>query len=150
GSPWLISLERLTEEGLLRAKDLRPPRPFPRDRVEYAAVNRFRAVLLRRAYAKFKGDDAFEKFCDDHRSWLDDFALFSALKRTFRGREWLDWDRDLRLRRPAAIREATRKLAGDIRFHQFVQFQFDRQWSLLRDHCATRQIGLIGDIPIFV
>src|SRR5439155_22246488 len=93
---------------------------------------------------------AFETFCRHHAPWLDDFALFCAIKHAHGGRSWWRWPRDLRLRRPDALSLARAELGDEIRFHQFVQYQFDRQWESLKKHCQSRGVGLIGDIPIFV
>jgi 4-alpha-glucanotransferase len=95
-----------------------------------------------------KGD--FEKFVATNRSWLDDFALFSAIKRDQHNRSWLQWPRELRLRQRGALQLMRNKLAGEVRYHQFAQFVFARQWKALHARCKDKGIGLIGDIPIFV
>ncbi len=155
GSIWLISPERLREDGLLDRTDLKGAGgPFDDRRVNYPATIRRRGKLLRRAFAGFERDptrhEPFDMYCAAQRDWLDDFALFSALMDHYDGRAWLDWPRDVRLRRATSLAGARRELADEVRFHAFCQFLFDRQWSQLRNRCAEKQIGLVGDIPIFV
>lgn len=157
GSPWLVSLESLAEEGLLAAGDLRPVRGLNHGRVEYAAVAKFKQARLRKALAAFERRlarwpqerEAFESF-RRNTAWLEDFALFSALKDVHRGAAWTQWDDDLRRRRPQALERARRELDAEIRYQSFIQYQFHRQWEVLRGFCAELGLGLIGDAPIFV
>src|SRR5690606_7379762 len=92
----------------------------------------------------------FAAFCEREQRWLDDFALYMALKEHHGGAAWTEWPEDVRLRRPDALERARQDLASEIRFHQFVQFQFRRQWSMLKTYANERGIRIIGDIPIFV
>jgi 4-alpha-glucanotransferase len=129
---------------------------FPKDRVDFAAVERFKLPLLRKAFDAFEAhaDSArsrdFTAFRADHSAWVEDYALFSALRGARSGASWTSWDAGLRGRKPKALEEARRALVPEVRFHLFVQYQFHRQWEALREHCRSRGIGLIGDIPIFV
>jgi 4-alpha-glucanotransferase len=155
GSPWLISLEKLVDEGLLDRSDVVVSSRISRDGAsDFGRSIRYRAPRLRRAFDRFRacaaGHEAFEFFCESQKGWLDDFALFSALKQADQGQAWSCWSKDLRLRRPEALRDARKHLAEEIQFTQFVQYQFDRQWLALRSYAAQRGVGLIGDIPIFV
>lgn len=157
GSPWLVSLEALAEEGLLEAQDLRPVRGLRQGCVEYAAVAKFKQTRLRKAFAAFERrlterpqeKEAFEAFRRD-AGWLEDFALFAALKDAHRGAAWTDWEEDLRRRRPQALERARRELDAEVRYQSFIQYQFHRQWKFLRGFCAELGLGLIGDAPIFV
>jgi 4-alpha-glucanotransferase len=150
GSPLLIDLEMLVEDRLL---DRRPSPPrLPSDRVDYAAATAFRTAELRRAFASFAARHkrrSFVSFRERARPWLDDFALFSALRESIR-KPWLTWDRDLRLRKRAALDSARRRLAEDVEFHVFQQWLFDVQWRFFKSHCKALGIGLIGDLPLFV
>ncbi|MBU0640984.1 MAG: 4-alpha-glucanotransferase [Planctomycetes bacterium] len=156
GSPLLISLDKLAEDGLLDADDIGPTaRGLRRDRVAYEAVARFRMECLRRASERFAARGgfrraAFRHFCETKRPWLADYACYCALKRAHRGQPWTGWQRDLRLRRTAALRQACEQLRHEIEFEQFVQFQFHRQWAALRSYAHAHGVGLIGDVPIFV
>jgi 4-alpha-glucanotransferase len=151
GDPNLISLEVLGAQGLLTAADL-APMPEPGALVDFAATGRFREERLRRAFAAFREQpgDAFFAFCDRERRWLDDFALFSALKGAHGGRAWSTWEEGVRRRHPEALAQAREALVGEVRYHQFVQFQFHEQWRALQAHCASLGVSLVGDIPIFV
>jgi len=155
GSPLLVSLEGLTQDGLLDPCDTVPPHHLLLDRVAYGAVMRFRLSRLRRAYAAFvrrglSRDRAFLRFCEAQAGWLDDYALYAALRRAHRNCGWTAWERPLRLRERAALRRAAATLRQDGDFERFVQYQFDRQWTALRRYAHERGVGLIGDIPIFV
>jgi 4-alpha-glucanotransferase len=155
GSPWLVSLDALGRDGLLTKRDLDPVPGLSARRVNFPAVLRFREERLRRAFAGFQrrhGErfPAFRDFCAAHANWLDDFSLFMAMRRESGGKPWTEWEREIRERKPSALRAARERLAPEIAAHRFVQFQFDRQWRVLRDHAKRCGIGLIGDLPIFV
>jgi 4-alpha-glucanotransferase len=125
------------------------------DRVEFRKVRRYRGERLRRAFERVRSArgplrGAYEKFRHDQRGWLDDFALFSALRERHGRRPWWEWEDGLRRRKPAVMKAAGEALAGEIDFHCFVQFTFDHQWRALRGYAKSRGVGLIGDIPIFV
>ena len=135
------------------------PSPFPAKgsgNVDYARAHTFRERHLRRAFDAFvergsrseqKGLAAFEQKA---AYWLDDFALFRALKRAHGNVEWTKWESGARLRDRAALKRARHEHAGEIAFTKFVQWKFDEQWTALRARCAALGIGLIGDLPIFV
>ncbi|MGN6503982.1 MAG: 4-alpha-glucanotransferase [Tepidisphaeraceae bacterium] len=153
GNPLLISLEDLAEDGLLDPADLQPPR-FPRDRVDYERVIPSKTALLSKAADRFfsrrRMRDAYATFCDLHAGWLDDYALFMAVREVQQERPWASWPCDLRCHQPAAVKAAHRELAAPIARHRVLQFFFDRQLQRLRAHARERHVGLIGDLPIFV
>jgi 4-alpha-glucanotransferase len=154
GNPLLVNLGRLAEDGLLPARDLADVPPFPNGRVDYAAVRAFRERHLRTAFATFdrrrRNRTAFDAFCARNAAWLDDFALYMAIKRSGRGKPWTQWDPDLRLRDRAALDRARAALRAEIEEQRFEQFLFDVQWQSLHEECRKLGIGLIGDLPIFV
>ncbi len=150
----LISLERLHEDGLLDADDVRP-RPGRRaDRVDFRKVEKFRLDRLRKAcdafFSRKRGRSAFERFCVQQDDWLNEDSLFFAIRQSCRRRPWWEWDAPLRRRRPTALAEARKHLQDDVRFFQFAQFVAHRQWSALRKYANDHGVGLIGDLPIFV
>jgi 4-alpha-glucanotransferase len=150
GSPLFIDLEALARDGLLRERTL-PPR-FPSGRVDYAAARAYRDGELRRAFGAFekrRASASYRSFRERTAGWLEDFALFSAL-RTAAGVPWSGWDRDLRLRRPAALSRARRELAREIELRRFEQWVFDEQWRSFKQHCKSKGVGLMGDVPFFV
>ncbi len=151
GNPLLISPERLGEEGLLSPSDWNDYPAFPDDRVDFDAVIAAKDKLLRRAFANFKpSTKAFKTFLTENAGWLDDFSLFMALKEDHGGAPWYDWEPELVSRDSNALTHARRRLAGSIRYYQFLQYAFARQWRAVREACETRHIGLLGDLPIFV
>jgi 4-alpha-glucanotransferase len=156
GSPLLIDLDVLAGEGLLSPDDLASKPDFPEDRVDFEATAAFREAMLGKAFAAFeeRGPSEerhrFERFCEESRSWLDDYALYSALRRRGGGVPWWEWEPGLRDRAPDAMERARRELRGELDLLRFQQYLFDKQWRELRVICAGLGIGLIGDIPIFV
>ncbi len=154
GNPLLISLERLAEEGLLSRAALSDAPRFRRGRVDYAATRSWRMPQLRNAYAAHgrRTDDHphFEAFCAANAGWLEDFALYAAIKQSRSDRPWTEWEPELRSRGRAALDRARRALRAEIDQHRFEQFLFDDHWQALRDECHQLGIGLIGDLPIFV
>ena len=154
GSPWFVSLDLLARDGLLAPGDLMPSPGLSSRRVNFPAMLRHRQERLRRAFATFRrrrGErgHSFRDFRDRSTDWLDDYALFEALRREYGSKPWADWDSDLRTRRPAALRAAYDRFEDEMALHRFLQFEFDRQWQALRAQAHRRGIGLIGDLPIF-
>jgi len=156
GNPFLISPQRLFEEGLLTAADLAAPANGSSGQVDFEAVSRFKETILRRAFARFAGGGGnasragFTEFRERNRSWLDDWAGYAALKAKFGGREWSTWGAELARREKAALAAARRQLAAEIDFHSFVQWQFFSQWSRLRKIAHQLEISILGDLPIYV
>jgi 4-alpha-glucanotransferase len=155
GNPCLVSPEALVEDGLISSHDLAGV-SFPPERVDFGAVIDFKNRLLARAWENFRSGTSttlrapFEMFCRDHESWLDDFALFRALKDSQRGDSWQNWPLPLIQRQPEALDQASRELADHIGLHRFRQFLFFRQWRTLKQYANDQGLRLIGDIPIFV
>jgi 4-alpha-glucanotransferase len=154
GNPLMISLDRLVARGYLNAHDLAAPPAFPTQQVNYGAVIDWKLPLLHQAFEAFRSsatDQAeFEAFCQRHAHWLDDYALFMALKQAHDLVIWLEWDRELALREPAALGSARDRLRDDIEYHKFLQFEFERQWCDLKAHCTRNDIRIMGDLPIYV
>ena len=154
GNPLLIDPRQLIAHGLLTLEDIGAPN-FSAERVEFAQVQDFKDRLLRRAFENFKlgaGHLAadFEEFCDGNRFWLDDYALFRALKDAHGGVEWTKWAQGLAHREPSALEKARGDLREQIERHKFDQFLFFKQWRALSEYGHARGVRLIGDIPIFV
>jgi 4-alpha-glucanotransferase len=156
GNPLLISLDDLVREGLLSEEDLQSVPALPSDHVDFGPVEDFKLPLLRRASERLRAGSAPQltqelNTCrQENAAWLDDYALFMALRDKFDHAPWQQWPEELRQRRPEALEEARRSLADDIAFHVFTQFVFWRQWGSLRRYANEHGIKLIGDIPIFV
>ncbi len=155
GNPLFIDLESLARDGLLPASDMPRKGHFANDRTDYDQAWRYKKKILRKAFWVFENQrgsfySAFRSFCYEQRDWLDDYALYCAIKQKHRGAAWYKWDAPLRNRQPKALREAAAQLAIAVRYHQFLQFLFSRQWHRLRKECHRRGVKLLGDIPIFV
>ena len=156
GNPLLISLDALVEDGWLQAADVAYAPKLPADSVDYDAVAAFKLPLLDRAFRRFEeaaesaDREAFEAFRQANASWLDDYALYMAVKEAQGGKEWTDWQEDIARRRPEALARWREERAGAVRAREFGQYLFFLQWQRLRDRCRERDIALMGDIPIFV
>jgi 4-alpha-glucanotransferase len=150
-NPLLISPERLMDEGLLSAVDFTDAPPAE-GAIDYPAVTDYKRAILAKAFARWRGsaDADYARFCQDQSAWLDDFALFIALKGHFPGLMWSEWPLDLRDRQPDALRDMRKRLAEPIEFEKFLQFQVQKQWFALKHHCAERGVTIIGDLPIYV
>lgn len=151
GNSLLISPELLVEDGWLSSNDLRDYPVLSEDQVDFDAVALAKEQLLRRAFRNFRPVHlAFESFQHENSFWLDDYALYMALKGAENGAAWYDWAPEHVAREPNTIARRRQELAGPILYYKFVQYAFDRQWRRLREACEERSIGLIGDLPIFV
>jgi 4-alpha-glucanotransferase len=156
GNTLLISPEQLVADGLVSETDLAGANGFSADRVDFEAVHKYKDSIHSKAFASFQLNasadlqHAFTDFCLRGNTWLDDYALFRALKDEHGGVAWTDWPAEFVAREPAAIAGAEKKLAEEIEAQKFYQFLFFQQWAALKEYCGKRDIKLVGDIPIFV
>jgi 4-alpha-glucanotransferase len=156
GNPMLISFDDLMEDGLLKREELGGVPDFSVQRVEYGPVLEFRQGVLnqvckcfsRRASAGLK--DEFKDFCQKEAGWLEDYALFVALKEENELRPWIEWAPEFVHREPEALKAFAKEKGSDIRRAKLRQFLFSRQWHRLRTVAEAHEVQLIGDIPIFV
>ena len=156
GNTNLISLDRLVEDGLLTKGDLADAPPFPANSVDYGWVGSYHNQKLAGAWRNFSGgaDQSlrreFERFVDENHFWLEDFALFVALKTQHRLRPWVEWEREFRRRDPAALAYAAANFAEQVNSERFRQWLFTRQWRTLKHYAKSKGVRLFGDLPIFV
>ena len=156
GNPYLISPDLLLKEGLLYPDDLSDSPSFPDNQVDFGAVIPWKLSLLDRSYDRFLHSTSaelkanYEHFNASQKNWLDDFALFMALKETHGGAPWPSWENPLRDRQLPAIEETRQKLALLIERQKYRQFLFFQQWGSLKKYAKQKGIQIIGDIPIFV
>ncbi len=156
GNPLLISLEQLRDDGLLDDADLGDCPEFSLDTVEFDAVAAWKLDRLRRAYGRTlaPGNAAWQEqlagFSVANSDWLDDYALFMALREAHAGVSWSEWGEAIRARRPEALQAAQRDLADELAFQQFLQFVFAAQWQAVKEYANDRGIQIMGDLPIFV
>jgi len=156
GNPYLISPEFLLRDDLLHPNDLVEKTNFSSGRVDFGALIPWKLNLLERAFIRFSSSPqpalqkALDSFCAENASWLDDYALFMALKEAHGGGSWEGWPEPLRKREPAALAEARKSLTHHVSRFTFYQFLFFQQWHALKTYANERSIQIIGDIPIFV
>jgi len=158
GNPLLISPQRLLQEQLLppHAADHVPH--FADDEIDYDRVIDYKTRLLRQSWKHFASHANDEQRRDlaafesdpRQREWLDDWALFMAMKERHGDKMWSEWDRGEAARDSEAIERASSELADDIRFHKYVQWLFFRQWAAVREAAHDRGIRIMGDVPIYV
>lgn len=155
GNPLLISQHLLAKAGLLDTSDLSPSTAYPADHVDFAQVAEGQHRALAKAFDRFqtrRGDMAeqLEAFISEHAAWLNDYALFRAIKTAYGGKPWWQWDRDIRLYHPEAVARYRQQLQHEIMQECFVQFLFHQQWTDLRTYAHERGLQIMGDVPIFV
>jgi 4-alpha-glucanotransferase len=153
GNPLFISLELLAEEDLLAPEDVEPC--LLPGAVDYAAGWEFKRPLLRKAFEDFEGRRGFDEpgardFAGKERFWLDDYALYAAIRESRGGAGWTSWPPEIRSRDAAALDGARRTLSREIRYQRFLQLKFWEQWERLSAHARRRGVGIIGDVPFFV
>lgn len=156
GNPMLISPEKLLEHGHLDAADLESVPAFPRERVDYGWLIPWKIDLLQRAYQNFKrraSDEqksAFERFTKEEASWLDDAALFLALKESHNRTAWYDWEPNIHARNPVALAQVRETMADEIALQKYMQWIFYEQWLAVKAYANAHDVDIIGDIPIYV
>jgi 4-alpha-glucanotransferase len=156
GNPLLISPEKLRDQGLLSDEDFAHLPHFPEEKVDFESVVYTKIPLLKKACNNFKANATplqqteFAGFCDSKAYWLDDFALYMALKDDHEGTSWYTWEPEFARRKPEALEQARRRLSAEIFYHKFIQFEFFRQWSEVKTYANMSGIHIIGDIPIYV
>lgn len=156
GNPLLISLEELVKEGALPSDALEVTPRFPDDRVSFGVVIEFKMAILRQSFHYFQEHASraqrqeFARFCDAERGWLDDYALFMALKGHHAGAVWNTWEPKIARREPQALARWRQELATPVAFQQYLQYQFFRQWAAVKGYANRQGIRIVGDVPIFV
>lgn len=153
GNPYFISLEDLIEEGLLTWEDVSDV-DFGSDpeKVDYGKLYENRFEVLKIAYDNFIEKDEtedFEAYKKKQKYWLDDYALYLAIKEEQEGKSWLDWPDDLRKRDKKALAKAREDNAEFIGFREFLQFKFDEQWEKIHKYAKKKNVKIIGDLPFY-
>ncbi|MBQ6475519.1 MAG: 4-alpha-glucanotransferase, partial [Clostridia bacterium] len=153
GNPYFIDLDTLAYQGYLTYDEIQAcnfgNNP---DQVDFAQLHKERIPLLRKAYARIRPETVpeLDTFCEEQKSWLDDYCLYMALREDQGTIPWYQWDQPYKMREPSALQEARVRLHGEIRFHAFLQYLFYLQWEQLRFYLKELKIRLIGDLPIYV
>ena len=151
GNPYFIDLETLIKEGLLTreecdACDFGDNAEFS----DYEKIYFSRFKILRKAFERFVPDEEFETFAEENKAWLEDYALYMAIKNSLGGISWSQWPAELKRRVPEAMEEKKKELEEEIQFIRFQQYEFTKQWTRLKKYANDQGIRIIGDIPIYV
>lgn len=152
GNTLMVSPDLLYKDGLLRKTDLDEVPAFAA-RPDHRRVISWKCKLLARAFDRFTGRPKpaeYEQFCQDHRRWLNNYALFAALHDHFHKRWWIHWPSELRDRDRDALNRAQRQFSDAIEAKKFAQFLFFQQYNSLKKYARQRRVRIIGDIPIYV
>lgn len=153
GNPYFIDFDLLNKEGLLERKDYETI-SFGENviDIDYGLIFEERMKILRKAYenSKSKNIENLRLFEEEEYYWLEDYALYMAIKSHFDLKNWQTWDEDIRLRKPEAIDKYKELLSDEIKYWKFLQYEFYKQWKALKLHANSLDIEIIGDMPIYV
>ncbi len=151
GNHYLIDLDTLVSRGLLRSEELAGVSWGENEsRVDFGLLYRERIRLLKLAHSRFTENEEYLDFVRDNSLWLEDYALFMAIKEHFRGRDWQNWSVSLLMRLGPVLKAYREELGEAIRFQYFLQYEFFRQWKALRSYANEKGVKIIGDVPIYV
>lgn len=153
GNPYFIDLEKLIEKGWLTEEECEASDYGDDQRyINYEKIYFSRFKILRTAFERsnIASDPEYVAFCIENAVWLDDYALYMAVKNSFDGKSWSEWDTDIKMRRPKAMKAYQEKFADEIAFYKFQQFCFTKQWFELKKYANDQGIKIVGDIPIYV
>lgn len=153
GNPYYIDLETLIEDGYLTEEDCDACDFGDNDvYVDYEKIYLSRFKVLKKAFlnSHIEEEEDFRTYVEENCYWLDDYALYMAVKNSFDGKSWIEWDEDIKLRKPEAMQRCKEEYAEEIMFYQFQQYLFEKQWSALKAYANGKKIEIIGDIPIYV
>lgn len=152
GNPYFIDFEILEGDGLLESHEYKSITwEKESDKVDYSLIYNHCFNVLKIAFSRFKPSKFpdYKKFCEDNKSWLDEYALFMALKSKNNGKAWYEWESEISTHKTKAVAEAKKSLKRDMDFYKFIQFEFDRQWKALKSYANANEIQIVGDIPIY-
>ena len=153
GNPYFIDLDTLVEKGWLtkeacEASDYGDNESY----IDYGRIYNSRFILLKQAFlnSDILSDEKFTEFCKDNQHWLPDYALYMALKNQNDGKSWIEWEEEIRLRKPEAVECYKRELEEECNFYKFLQYEFHEQWTKVKEYAHKKGIQIVGDVPIYV
>lgn len=152
GNPYFIDFEILESDGLLEREEYSDIIwESSSKKVDYSIIYNNCFDVLRLAYSRFRASKfpAYKKFCNANASWLEEYAMFMALKFKNNGKAWYEWENDISMHKLKAIADVKKELKKEIGFFKFIQFEFNRQWTSLKSYANENGIEIIGDIPIY-
>lgn len=153
GNPYFIDLDTLAEKGWLtkeacEASDYGDNESY----IDYGRIYNSRFVLLKQAFlnSDILSDEKFTEFCKANQHWLPDYALYMALKNQNDGKSWIEWEEEIRLRKPEAVEYYKKELEEECDFYEFLQYEFHEQWTKVKEYAHEKGIQIVGDVPIYV
>ena len=157
GNPYFIDFDLLAKDGLLREEEyMYENYGDNREYIDYGLLFKIKYIVLKRAYNNFKNinslriRDEFDRFCRENRWWLEDYAMYMAIKNHFNLVSWQEWDEDIKKREHQALERYKELLKDEIEYWEFIQYLFFKQWNHLKKYVNAQGIEIIGDIPIYV
>jgi len=149
GNPYFVDFDLLKDEKLLEYNEYQNMVCSEGD-IDYLFQYENRYLILKKAYKRFKGDEKYNKFLNDNKDWLNDYAMFMAIKSITPKSSWEQWDRDYRFRQGEKYQLFIEKNKDEIDFWKFIQYCFLKQWKDLKNYANKKGIKIIGDLPIYV
>ena len=153
GNPYFIDLDTLAEKGWLtkeacEASDYGDNESY----IDYGRIYNSRFVLLKQAFlnSDILSDEKFTEFCKANQHWLPDYALYMALKNQNDGKSWIEWEEEIRLRKPEAVEYYKKELEEECNFYEFLQYEFHEQWTKVKEYAHKKGIQIVDDVPIYV
>ena len=153
GNPYFSDLDTLAEKGWLtkeacEASDYGDNESY----IDYGRIYNSRFVLLKQAFlnSDILSDEKFTEFCKANQHWLPDYALYMALKNQNDGKSWIEWEEEIRLRKPEAVECYKKELEEECNFYEFLQYEFHEQWTKVKEYAHKKGIQIVGDVPIYV
>lgn len=153
GNPYFIDLDTLAEKGWLtkeacEASDYGDNESY----IDYGRIYNSRFVLLKQAFlnSDILSDEKFTEFCKANQHWLPDYARYMALKNQNDGKSWIEWEEEIRLRKPEAVEYYKKELEEECNFYEFLQYEFHEQWTKVKEYAHKKGIQIVGDVPIYV
>ena len=153
GNPYFIDLDTLVEKGWLtkeacEASDYGDNESY----IDYGRIYHSRFLLLKQAFlnSDVLSDEKFTEFCEENQHWLPDYALYMAIKNKKDGKSWIEWEEEIRLRKPEAVAQYRKELEEECKFYEFLQYEFHEQWTKVKEYAHEKGIQIVGDVPIYV
>ena len=151
GNPYFIDPDMLIQEGLLTKAEVESyDFGGDNDKIDYGKLYENRILMLKTAFERFIPNEAYSLFIQENAYWLEDYALFMALKNAHNDISWQEWDNSLRVRDAAAIEKIKAAYQKEIELYRFIQYKFSEQWYRLKNYANSKGVYIIGDIPIYV
>lgn len=153
GNPYFVDLDILIDEGLISKEEVLATEWYEKeDCVDYEKLYKNRFNILKKAYqrSRHKKAKGFLEFCDENSFWLEDYALFMAIKGKYSNLEWMKWPERIRLRKNDSIENHKTEMKDEVEFWKFIQYKFMEQWLKLKKYASEKRIFIIGDIPMYI